>query len=195
MPLAVACAPLTAGVPPVEPPPAFPPGARPVGESWTAVVDDASAAVDAVVALLRLGGRRIGVGAALPGPQDAPVTLAARRALEAAGRRPARLAVRGDDPEAAADAQAVLTALAVLLTRRSAAAWAAVDLVAAGSTRAAAAAVLGVSRQAVTQRLAAASWELERELRPAAARLLARAARRDPAGGHPRARRAPDPRG
>jgi ABC-type branched-subunit amino acid transport system substrate-binding protein len=70
----------------------------------------------------------------------------------------------------------VLTALAVLLTRRSAAAWAAVDLVAAGGTRAGAAAVLGVSRQAVAQRLAAGGWDLECELRPTAARLLARAA-------------------
>jgi DNA-binding LacI/PurR family transcriptional regulator len=154
--------------------------ARPAGEGWVAVVDDAAATVDAVVALVRGGGLRIGVGAAPPGPDDAPVTLAARRALEAAGRRPARLAVRGTDPEAAADAQAVLTALAVLLARRSAAAWAAVDLLAAGATRAAAAAALGVSRQAVAQRLAAASWDLERELRPTAARLLDRAAGRRP---------------
>jgi hypothetical protein len=108
------------------------------------------------------------------------VTLAARRALEAAGRRPARLAVRGADPASAADAQAVLTALAVVLARRSAAAWAAVDLLAAGATRAAAAATLGVSRQAVAQRLAAAAWDLERELRPTAARLLDRAAGRPP---------------
>jgi hypothetical protein len=151
-----------------------------VGEGWVAVVDDAAAAVDAVVALVRAGGLRTGVGAAPSGPDDGPVTLAARRALEAAGRRPARLAVRGTDPEAAADAQAVLTALAVVLARRSAAAWAAVDLLAAGATRAAAAAALGVSRQAVAQRLAAASWDLERELRPTAARLLDRAAVRPP---------------
>ncbi|MGY1673600.1 hypothetical protein ACI78U_23620, partial [Geodermatophilus sp. SYSU D00710] len=114
--------------------------------------------------------------AAAPPAAPAPVALAARRALEAASRRPARLAVRGADPEAAADAQAVLTALAVLLTRRSPAAWAAVDLVAGGATRGAAAAALGVSRQAVAQRLAAGGLDLECELRPAAARLLARAA-------------------
>jgi hypothetical protein len=176
--LAVACAPLAAGAPAGSPPSALGSLARPVGEAWVAVVDDA--AVDAVVALVREGGRRIGVGAAPPGPGDGPVTLAARRALEAARRRPARLAVRGTDPVAAADAQAVLTALALLLARRSAAAWAAVDLLATGATRAAAAAALGVSRQAVAQRLAAASWDLERELRPTAARLLDRAAGRPP---------------
>ncbi|MGY1605776.1 MULTISPECIES: hypothetical protein [unclassified Geodermatophilus] len=172
MPLALACAPLTAGA--AGPPEVLGPGARPLGEGWTAAVADAAAAVDAVVALVRAGGWRIGIGAAPA--DDAPVALAARRALEAASRRPVRLAVRGADPEAAADAQAVLTALAVLLTRRSPAAWAAVDLVAGGATRGAAAAALGVSRQAVAQRLAAGGLDLERELRPAAARLLARAA-------------------
>ncbi|GAB3202187.1 hypothetical protein GCM10027261_39100 [Geodermatophilus arenarius] len=180
MPLAVACAPLTAGPAAGAPPAVLGAGARAVGEGWAAVLDDAPVAVDTVVALVREGGRRIGVGAAPAGPGDGPVLLAARRALEAAGRRPARLAVRGSDAEAAADAQAVLTALAVLLARRSAAAWAAVDLVAGGTALAAAAAELGVSRQAVAQRLAAGSWELELELRPAAARLLARAAGRPP---------------
>jgi hypothetical protein len=172
VPLAVACAPLTAAA--AGPPTALGPGARPAGEGWTAGAADPAAAVDAVVRLLRGGGWRIGVGAARG--DDGAVALAARRALEAASRRPARLAVRGTDPEAAADAQAVLAALAVVLARRSPAAWAAVDLVAAGATRAAAAAELGVSRQAVAQRLAAGAWDLECELRPTAARLLARAA-------------------
>src|SRR5439155_1161950 len=85
-------------------------------------------------------------------------------------------AVRGAVPADAADAQAVLSALAALLERRSAAAWEAVELVDAGRTQAQAAAELGVTRQAVGQRLAAAAWELERELRPTAARLLERAA-------------------
>ncbi|MGK5115419.1 hypothetical protein MY520_25875, partial [Geodermatophilus sp. CPCC 205506] len=89
--------------------------------------------------------------------------------------RAARLAVRGVVPADAADAQAVLTALAVLVQRRSRPAWAAIDLVGGGCTQAQAAARLGVSRQAVGQRLAAGMWELERELRPTAARLLARA--------------------
>jgi hypothetical protein len=173
VPLALACAPLTAVA--AFPPAVLGPDACPVGEGWAARVPDASTAVDAVADLVRAGGWRIGVGAA-PGDGAGPVPLAARRALEAASRRPVRLAVRGADPEAAADAQAVLTALAVLLARRSPAAWAAVDLVAAGGTRAAAAAALGVSRQAVAQRLAAGGWDLERELRPTAARLLARAA-------------------
>jgi DNA-directed RNA polymerase specialized sigma24 family protein len=60
--------------------------------------------------------------------------------------------------------------------RRSAQAWEAITLVQGGCTQAQAAAALGISRQAVGQRLAAALWDLERELRPAAERLLSRAA-------------------
>ena len=80
----------------------------------------------------------------------------------------------GRDGEAG-DAQAVLTALAVVVERRSQQAWEAIELVAGGRTQADAAGELGISRQAVGQRLAAGLWELERELRPTAARLLTRA--------------------
>ncbi|SDD56023.1 hypothetical protein SAMN05660690_4556 [Geodermatophilus telluris] len=172
--LALAAVPRAPGGPPRPPPAGL--ATAPAGEGWTALLGDAARAVDAVLALARQGGWRIGVGAVPDPAGDADVLLAARRALAAGARRPARLAVRGPDPAAAADAQAVLTALAVLLARRTAPAWAAVDLVAAGRTRAAAAAELGVSRQAVAQRLAAGLWDLEQELRPTAVRLLARAA-------------------
>jgi len=67
-------------------------------------------------------------------------------------------------------------ALALLVDRRSEQAWAAIELVEHGRTQSEAAGVLGISRQAVGQRLAAGMWELEKELRPTAARLLVRAA-------------------
>ncbi len=143
------------------------------------VLGDPAAAVDAVLRLVRSGRRPIGVGAGAlargPGPAAGPAALAAAHALAVAARRPARLAVRGPQPAEALDAQAVLTVLATLVRRRSTAAWAAVDLVAAGCTQAAAAAALGVTRQAVGQRLAAGGWDLEHDLRPTAVRLLARA--------------------
>ncbi len=151
------------------------PLALPSGED-AVVVTDPGAAVDAVLRLVRQGGCTIGLGA---GPLDSraggPAVLAAATALAAAARRPGRLAVRGVQPAEALDAQAVLTALAALVARRSPAAWAAVDLLTAGRTQAAAAAELGVSRQAVGQRLAVGGWDLEGDLRPTAARLLARA--------------------
>jgi hypothetical protein len=107
--------------------------------------------------------------------------LAARRAVDAAKQRPMRVAVRGSVPADAGDAQAVLGALALLVDRRSDQAWEAIAEVSAGRTQAQAATALGISRQAVGQRLAAGQWDLERELRPTAARLLGRAAGEMPA--------------
>ncbi len=143
------------------------------------VLTEPAAVVDAVLRLVREGGWTVGVGAGPVRPEGSragPAYLGARRAVDAAGQRGVRLAVRGAVPADAGDAQAVLTALAVVVQRRSAPAWEAVELVGAGRSQAAAAAALGISRQAVGQRLAAGLWELERELRPTAARLLARAA-------------------
>ena len=157
---------------------------RTAGTEFQGVLGDPADVVDVVVRLVREGGWRIGVGAGslqAPSPDGTragagPAYLSARRAVDAARQRSVRLAVRGAVPADAGDAQAVLSALAVLVQRRSAPAWEAIELVGAGRTQADAATALGVSRQAVGQRLAAGLWELERELRPTAARLLARAA-------------------
>ncbi|MBY3553016.1 helix-turn-helix transcriptional regulator [Modestobacter lapidis] len=155
---------------------------RTAGDEFQGVLDDPAVVVAVVLDLVRAGGWSIGVGA---GPMQTPLPastragagaafVAARAAVEAAKRRPARVAVRGAAPTAAGDAQAALTALAVLVQRRSEQAWEAIALVEAGRTQAEAAAELGVTRQAVGQRLAAGLWEVERDLRPATARLLAR---------------------
>ena len=157
---------------------------RTAGDEFQGVLADPVVVVDTVMELLRLGGWSSGIGA---GPVETPLPrstraaagpafLSARRAVDAAKQRPARLAVRGVVPTDAGDAQAVLTALAVVVERRSEQAWAAIALVGAGRTQADAATELGISRQAVGQRLAAGLWDLERDLRPTAARLLTRAA-------------------
>jgi hypothetical protein len=147
--------------------------------------DEFQGVVDLALDLVRAGGWTIGIGAGAvrtPLPRstrgaNGPAFLLSRRAVDAAKQRgPARLAVRGAAPSEAGDAQAVLTSLAVLVDRRSAQAWEAIALVQGGCTQAQAASALGISRQAVGQRLAAALWDLERELRPAAERLLSRAA-------------------
>jgi hypothetical protein len=156
---------------------------RTAGDEFQGVLDDPAVVVDVVRRLVRDGTWSVGVGAGpvqtpLPGSTRAgagAAFVAARTAVEAAKRRPVRVAVRGADPESAADAQAVLTALAALVERRSDQAWEAIGLVEAGRTQAEAAAELGITRQAVGQRLAAGLWEVERDLRPAAARLLQRA--------------------
>jgi len=157
---------------------------RTAGDEFQGVLAQPAEVVDAVRLLVRMGGWSIGIGAGpvqLPLPESTragagPAFLAARRAVDAAKQRPFRVAVRGAVPPEAADAQAVLTAFAALVERRSAQAWEAIALVEAGRTQSDAATELGISRQAVGQRLAAGLWELERELRPTAARLLARAA-------------------
>ena len=157
---------------------------RTAGDEFQGVLGDPADVVDVALRLVRMGGWSIGVGAGpvqTPLPESTragagPAFLAARRAVDAAKQRPFRLAVRGAVPVEAADAQAVLSALAGLVDRRSEQAWAAIELVEEGRTQSDAATALGISRQAVGQRLAAGMWELEKELRPTAARLLARAA-------------------
>jgi hypothetical protein len=157
---------------------------RTAGDEFQGLLAEPADVVDVVLRLVRLGGWSIGVGAGpvqTPLPESTrsgsgPAFLAARRAVDAAKHRPFRVAVRGVVPTDAGDAQAVLTALAALVERRSEQAWEAIALVDEGRTQADAATALGISRQAVGQRLAASMWELERELRPTAARLLARAA-------------------
>jgi hypothetical protein len=157
---------------------------RTAGDEFQGVLEDAAAVVDVVLRLVRDGGWSIGIGAGpvqtpLPSSTRAaagPAFLCARRAVDAAKQRPQRVAVRGVAPADAGDAQAVLGALALLVDRRSEQAWEAIAEVSAGRTQAQAAAALGITRQAVGQRLAAGHWELERELRPTAARLLSRAA-------------------
>lgn len=157
---------------------------RTAGDEFQGVLEQPDVVVAVVLDLLRDGAWSVGVGAGpvqLPLPSSTraaagPAFLAARRAVEAAKQRPARVAVRGAAGDDAEDAQAVLGALAVVIERRSPQAWEAIALVEEGRTQAEAATELGISRQAVGQRLAAGLWELERELRPTAARLLARAA-------------------
>ena len=157
---------------------------RTAGDEFQGVLEDPEEVVDVVLDLVRVGGWSIGIGAGpvqTPLPESTragagPAFLSARRAVEAAKQRPSRLAVRGVTPGDAGDAQAVLSALAVVVDRRSDQAWEAIGLVTDGRTQAEAATELGISRQAVGQRLAAGLWDLERDLRPTAARCLTRAA-------------------
>jgi SatD family (SatD) len=162
---------------------------RTAGDEFQGVLAEPAEVVDVVLRLVRTGGWSIGVGAGpvqtpLPSSTRAgagPAFLSARRAVDAAKQRPTRLAVRGAVAADAADAQAVLSALAVVVDRRSEQAWEAIALVESGRTQAEAAGELGISRQAVGQRLAAGLWDLERDLRPTAVRLLTRAAGEEPA--------------
>lgn len=159
---------------------------RTVGDEVQALLDDAERTVATALALVRLGGWSIGIGA---GPVDEPLPASTREAAgpafvharAAVERAKAKgptipLAVEGTAPERATEAEALLRLLGALVARRTEAGWAAVDLLAAGaSTQRDAARELGISEQAVSQRLRAALWAEESATRPLAARLLTEA--------------------
>ncbi|QGQ19366.1 hypothetical protein GC089_09135 [Cellulomonas sp. JZ18] len=155
---------------------------RTVGDEVQGVLDDARDVVELVLDLVRVGGWSVGVGA---GPVHEPLPpspraasgeafVLARAAVEAAKsrQRPVPLAVRGVDVTAAADAEAVLTLLGAVVVRRTAGGWEAVDAARAGDGQEVVARALGVTQQAVSQRLRAALWAEEQAVRPVAARLL-----------------------
>ncbi len=158
---------------------------RTVGDEVQAVLRDAGLVVDVALQLLRTGGWSVGIGA---GPVHEPLPASARAgsgqafvlartAVERAKSRtrPVALAVEGVVPERARDAESVLTLLGAVLARRSPAGWAVVDALGTlgqEATQDAVAAHLGVTQQAVSQRLRAAMWAEEVAARPVAARLL-----------------------
>ncbi len=161
---------------------------RTIGDEVQAVLDDADGTVELVLHVLRLGEWSVGIGA---GPVEEPLPAStregrgqafvlARAAVEAAKsrNRPVPLAVRGADPVAAADAEAVLTLVGAVLARRTPAGWRAADesRIAGDAGQEAVATRLGISQQAVPERLRTALWAEETAVRPAAARLLTAAA-------------------
>ncbi|MGZ4533442.1 MAG: hypothetical protein ACXVXP_13990, partial [Mycobacteriaceae bacterium] len=99
----------------------------------------------------------------------------ARTAVEHAKSALTHVAVTGSDSIAADSAATVLDLVSLLVQRRSPEGWAAVELVAAGHTQSSAADVLGVSKQAVSQRIRATAWQQEQAGRALAATLLAQA--------------------
>jgi hypothetical protein len=159
---------------------------RTVGDEVQAVYDDEHAVVAAALRVLRVGGWSVGVGA---GPVDEPLPsstragagpafVLARTAVEAAKSRARAvpLAVRGLDDGAGRDAEAVLVLVAATQARRSPAGWAVADAMTVPDVRQEdVAGRLGVSQQAVSQRLRAALWAEEQAACRAAARLLAQA--------------------
>lgn len=161
---------------------------RTVGDEVQGIVQGPALAVDLALEVVRLGGWSVGIGA---GPVDEPLPehsragsgeafVLARRAVERAKsrQRPVPVAVSGVRRDRAAEAEAVLTLAAAVLGKRTAGGWAAIDAWrAAGpdATQEDVATRLGVSQQAVSQRLAAALWHEEQAVRPVAARLLGEA--------------------
>jgi hypothetical protein len=163
------------------------PFTRTVGDEFQGLMDDPVSVVDAMVILMRSEHWHIGLGIGpveRPLPDDSRLArgaafVCARTAVNAAKTQPSHLCViaaREDDHEGY-DVEAVWRLTAAVQRRRSQPGWEAVDLVRAGGTHNEVAERLGISRQAVGQRLHAAQWSLEEAVRPTLVRLLARADR------------------
>lgn len=169
----------------LAPRPLLRPFERTAGDEVQAVVDDADTVVDLALELVRREHWSVGIGVGsveepLPAQTRAgrgPAFEAARDAVERAKKTPSAVAVEAAEPQAAADADAALSLLALLVARRTPHGHAAVDLARRGLTQAESAAALGISKQAVSQRLIAAGWHAEDAGRRLATRLLGRADR------------------
>ena len=156
---------------------------RTAGDEFQGVFNDHASAADAILDLVRDGHWSIGVGIGDVEEPLPPSTragrgeafLLARDAVTVAKRAPQHLAVRAADREPGEDVQAVLELLAALMRGRTAQAWQAIDLIEPGRPQTQVAAKLGITRQAVGQRLAAAHWREEQAARPVLRRLLERA--------------------
>ncbi|MBF4992856.1 MarR family transcriptional regulator [Arthrobacter gandavensis] len=173
---------------------------RTVGDEVQALASSADAAVNAALAALRQGGWSVGIGVGtvgLPLPASSreaggEAFIAARAAVDRAkktGDRPplavAAAPEAGEEAaEAAAHAEAVLVLIAGLVCGRSEAEWRILEHVDPHKwgAQSAAARMLGVSSQAVSNAVQRARWQEEWAARPAAAVLLDRA---DRAAGSP----------
>ncbi|MGC4174091.1 hypothetical protein [Demequina sp.] len=160
---------------------------RTVGDEVQTVLTSADAALDLSLTLLRAMDWSVGVGA---GAVDEPLGesarassgaafVAARKAVEQAKLKsePVPLVVVGSHAGASEAATAVAQLLGALVRRRSDAGWEVADLLEDGVTQREVAAKLGVSDQAVSQRVASAMIDEERRARPVAIRLIDAAGR------------------
>ena len=173
---------------------------RTAGDEIQGLCSEPAAVVDAVCQLTRLEGWRIGIGAgAVETPLPASTReargeayLAARKAIGTARSSPTQLALVGADPVVSGaeygesgtdtrDAETALWLLRGLLQQRSQEGWELMDLLDRGLTGAEAAAELGISPSAVSQRLARAHRTEAERGALLATRLLDRLNRKVPA--------------
>ncbi|MFJ2508972.1 MarR family transcriptional regulator [Arthrobacter citreus] len=173
---------------------------RTVGDEVQGVASSPSVAVNAALLAIRQGGWSVGIGVGtvgLPLPASSreaggEAFIAARAAVERAkktGDRPPLAVAAAPEAgagaaEAAAHAEAVLVLIAGLVCSRSEAEWRILEHVDPHKwgAQSAAARMLGVSSQAVSNAVQRAKWQEEWAARPAAAVLLERA---DRAAGSP----------
>jgi hypothetical protein len=151
---------------------------RTVGDEFQGVLDDPAGVVQALEMLLRSGEWNIGIGLGeieTPLPEHAragrgPAYLAAREAVTHAKSSPWHVRAVGEGAEVRALESAVWL-WAALLSRRTPRGWQVADLVDEGLTYDQAAARIGISQSAVSQRAAAAGIAEGRRARELVAHL------------------------
>lgn len=175
---------------------------RTVGDEVQGVLDDPASVLAVVLDVVRVGGWRTGLGIGgvqVPLPAHSreasgPAFVRARAAVDRAKSRTTAVpvAVDGPDEERAAEVEAVLRLLGAVVERRTPLGWQVVDLLrpapwtgagaagtireardqGAGTTQKEIARTLGISEQAVSQRVRSALWAEEQAAWPLATRLL-----------------------
>ena len=162
---------------------------RTVGDEVQGVLSDPESTLTVVLDVVRVGGWRTGLGLGgvrHPVPEHSreasgPAFVHARAAVDRAKSRTTAVpvAVDGPDPARAAEVEAILRLLGAVVERRTPLGWQVVDLLrpaawsdARGTTQKEIARTLGISEQAVSQRVRSALWAEEQAAWPLAARLL-----------------------
>lgn len=155
--------------------------ARTAGDEVQVAVPDARAVIDVALHLSRTHEWSVGIGV---GPVEQPLPddvraargtafLNAREGVERAKKTPTRISIVGG--EEGSDAEALLRLLVELRDRRTEEGWELCDLLAEGLTQRDAAARLGITEGAVSQRARNAGLRTEEGALPALERLLRRA--------------------
>ena len=155
---------------------------RNAGDEIQALISHPEAALGIIGDLTRDARWSVGCGVGavrMPLPANTreaagPGFVAARIAVDRAKRAPLRFALEAEPKTESAHAEALIDLLLALRSRRTAEGWALFELVAEGRTQAQAAAALGISPQAASQRARAAGIRQELAARPALAEILAR---------------------
>lgn len=162
-------------------------------EEFTVLADDADSAAGVVMNLIQAGDFAIGIGAVLGDGGDSPDDAALRDHLVAAAaravrgaRRPGVIQARVEAPgpggvqasglgaDIAGDIAAAFTLVSHVLSRRTSEGREATALVRQGHLQSEAAEMVGISKQAMSQRLAAAGWQAEQTGWLLAVHMLAR---------------------
>ncbi|WP_350258993.1 hypothetical protein [Scrofimicrobium sp. R131] len=159
---------------------------RTIGDEIQGVLSDPAIALLAAARLSRANRWSIGLGV---GPIESPLPptsregrgpafIAAREAVERAKGLYPSVTVVGADTKQVHEARTVLSLLAGIWVKRTDPGWEAVDtMLRHGGSQAGAARSLGISEQAISQRLKTALWQLELDAQPLIVDLLDRANR------------------